>query len=288
MTEPHTGTRSHIFRGQAAAPVFVGGLMRSGTSLTRVLLGQHPDFFGTFETHWFTDAIRLDWNRPGSWRMELLLTLLTIDEREYQSICRIKRGDPGREFIDIVLDYCARREGKPRWVEKTPDNIRYWSLIRRQWPDAYLVHVTRDFKDMFASWKTKRGETLENFLKAVEKAYQDIAPLLGADSDHYLEVDYNAIVTDTEATMRRVLEGIGAVWDDGCARIDLDRTTRERGRIRGALGRESPTAVALTKPIFTSGIGQWRAILTPREAKTIDTELAPYYDIFGDRWAAVA
>ena len=28
--------------GRARRPIFVGGLFKSGTSLTRVLLGQHP------------------------------------------------------------------------------------------------------------------------------------------------------------------------------------------------------------------------------------------------------
>ena len=34
-------------------PIFVGGYFKSGTSLLRALLGQHPDIASGLETHWF-------------------------------------------------------------------------------------------------------------------------------------------------------------------------------------------------------------------------------------------
>lgn len=259
--------------------------MRSGTSLTRVLLSQHPDVFGTFETHWYTDALRLSWHDPTSRRMELLRSLLAVDDREYARLCDEKKRDPEREFIDIVMEYCAQRAGKHRWVEKTPGNIRFWSLIRAQWPDAYLIHVTREYKDVFASWKTKRHESLDSFLSAARTAYDDIEHLLGGDVGRYLEVDYSELVVDTESTLRRILQRIAVPWDRRCAEIDLAGTNKERERVRDVLGRESPTAESLTKPIFQSGIGQWKNILTAEEARTIETELSHYYDVFGDRWS---
>lgn len=275
------------YRGIADRPVFIGGLMKSGTSLLRVLLGQHPGLFATFETHWFDDAVRERWDDPSSQRMQYLLAFLELSETEHAELCNEKRADPGREFIDIVMEYCRRRAGKPRWIEKTPDNIRHWPLIQRQWPDAKLIHVTREYKDCFASWKARRRDSLEKFLAAIECAYEGIEPLLGTATDRYLEVDYNELVSNTESSMRRLLAHIEAPWSPRCTVLDLERTSKERVKVQHVIGRDSLTSVSLTHPIFTDSIGQWREILSAEEAARIQRELAPLYDRIGYRWTAL-
>jgi hypothetical protein len=279
-------TRPRVYCGTADRPIFIGGLMKSGTSLLRVLLGQHRDVFASFETHWYEDAVREHWDDPSSRRMTYLFRFYDLDAAAYGSLCTAKRADPGREFIDIVLDYCMQRAGKPRWAEKTPGNIRHYHLIRSQWPGARLVHVTREYKDCFASWKARRGDDLDTFLAAAQTAYADIAPLLGRRTESYMEIDHDALVTDPEGAMRRVTEFAGLPWDPACARLDLEATRREREKVIEVVGRDSHTNVSLSKPIFTDAIGQWRELLTAAEARRIETELAPYYARLGQGWAA--
>lgn len=273
------------YRGIADRPVFIGGLMMSGTSLTRVLLGQHPDLFATFETHWFDIAIRERWDDSTSQRMQYLLAFLELSEAEHTDLCNRKRADPGREFIDIVMEYCRQRAGKLRWVEKTPDNIRYWPLIQQQWPDAKMIHVTREYKDCFASWKTRRRDSLDTFLAAVDRAYEGVESLLGARTNAYIEVDYSELVTDTEASVRRILAHIETSWDPRSMVLDLDATTKQRLTMQQVTGRDSHTLVSLTRPIFTESMGQWRSILSDEEAARIERELAPLYDRIGSRWS---
>ena len=86
-------------------PVFIGGLMKSGTSLLRVLLGQHKHLFAGSETHWFEDSVRLHWGNPESRRMNLLLTFYDLGPDEYEQLCKAKLQQPEREFIDLVLLY---------------------------------------------------------------------------------------------------------------------------------------------------------------------------------------
>ena len=60
------------------------------------------------------------------------------------------------------MDELARKEGKPRWAEKTPGNIAHIDRIWKAWPDAQIVHIIRDPRDIFASlveakkWDTRR------------------------------------------------------------------------------------------------------------------------------------
>jgi hypothetical protein len=271
-------------KGLAVSAIFIGGLMKSGTTLLRALLGRHHRLFGTFETHWFQDAVRSGWDNPSSERMQLMLSLLELDKEEYAALCERKRADQRREFIDIALQYCCERAGKKRWVEKTPDNIRHWGLIQEIWQNPTLIHVTREYKDTYASWKVRRGDSLETFLSAAKNAYDEIRPLLGKETEDYVEVDYLDLVLNTEEAIRRILEHLGEEWDPACAKLNLDETGGERKQFKKLLGRESWTFVSLSKPIFTSSIGQWRQFITEEEKTTIEKELGEFYEIYGDRW----
>lgn len=272
---------------KADRPIFIGGLMKSGTSLMRVLLAQHPSLFGSFETHWFTDPMRIGWRDTSTRRIQYLLDFFELESKDYRALCAQKEGTPNREFIDIVMEYCAARAGKQRWVEKTPDNIRHWSLIRAEWPNAYLVHVTREYKDCYASWKGKRGDGIEAFIKSASTAYDDLGSLLGNSAGCYIEVDYNDLVRNTEATMRSLLNALQLEWSDSCTCVDTDATAVERGKVKNVLGRESHTAISLTRPIFTDSIGQWKRILDDDEVLQIEQSLATWYQVFGKRWESV-
>lgn len=257
--------------------------MKSGTTLLRTLLGQHPDLYSGFETHWYEREIRLGWNDATSKRMGYLLRLYNLDNRDYTVLCNTKQATPDREFIDIVLEFCAQRSGKPRWAEKTPGNIRHYRLIKRQWPSARFIHVTRDYKDCYASWKLRRGDSLDTFVTAVRDAYSDVWDLLGTTTSDYLEVDYGDLVPDTRTTMRRVLEFAEVPWDPACTSLDLESTQDEREKIVEVVGRDSHTNISMSKPIFTDAIGQWRDMLTNEEARRIERELDTYYAALGRR-----
>ena len=219
--------------------------------------------------------------------MQLILSLLEIGNDEYESMCEKKRADATREFIDIVMGHCCKRAGKERWVEETPGNILHWSLIQEIWSDSSFIHVTREYKDTYASWKVRRRDSLETFMSAAKGAYDDIGPLLGMETERYMEVDYVELVSETEQTMRRVLAHIGEKWDPACAALNVEKTGGERTHFKELLGRESWTLVSLSKPIFRNSIGQWRKYITDDEKMIIERELAEYYEIFGNRWSSV-
>ncbi len=269
---------------EADRPVFIGGLMKSGTSLLRVLLGQHRELYAGFETHWFDDDIRINWSQPNSRRMGFLRDFFEIDSEAYARHLATKGASPAREFIDIVLCVAATSAGKPRWAEKTPANIRQWPLIQELWPDAKLIHVTREYRDCYASWKARRGDSLDDFLDSARNAYDAIDPLLGTSSENYMEVDYIDLVSDTENAMRRVLAFCELDWDANCAEINTTATSRERDTVKQVTGRDSKTSISLEKPIFESSIHQWRDLITPEEAATVRDELAPFYARLGARW----
>lgn len=258
--------------------------MKSGTSLLRVLLGQHRRLYSTFESHWFTDDVRINWDNIENRRISLLIKLFDLSLDEYQLICDEKRKNVDIEFIDIVFRYCTTRADKSRWVDKTPYNIRYFDLITDEWSGAKLIHVTREYKDTFASWKLRRGDDITTFLNWSSVAYEKIESLLGTKTHNYYEIDYFDLVVKTRNAMRSVLEYIDEEWDEACAEIVTKNTEEERVKIKKIINRESLTSVSLAKPIFTKSICQWKNILTKNEADIIEREFARYYEVFGAGW----
>ena len=265
-------------------PIFIGGLMKSGTSLLRVLLGQHPDLFASFETHWFSNDFRFNWGDKNSRRIDYLLKFFELNDEKYQDFCSQKLLNPQREFIDIVFEYMCHKYEKKRWVEKTPDNIRHWTRIQSTWPNAKLIHVTREYRDCYASWKARRGDNIEIFLENFDGAYNDICENLGRETKNYMEIDYNDLVTNTELSIKKVLKFLGARNTSKCYQIDTIHTAQERTIVKEVTGRDSNTSISLEKTIFSDSIGQWRSILTKHESEIIALKFAKYYEIFGNRW----
>src|SRR5690606_33444432 len=54
-------------------------------------------------------------------------------------------------FLDRLMRAVAARQGKPRWLEKTPGNIAHVDRIWSAWPDAQVLHIVRDPRDVYAS-----------------------------------------------------------------------------------------------------------------------------------------
>jgi hypothetical protein len=68
-----------------------------------------------------------------------------IDERVMKN-CR-NAGD----FLRIVMEAIAGKQGVSRWAESTPLHLLYLPLIKRLIPEALVIHIIRDGRDVTAS-----------------------------------------------------------------------------------------------------------------------------------------
>jgi hypothetical protein len=64
----------------------------------------------------------------------------------------------GSDFLRIVMEEIARRQGVDRWVDSTPTNAPHMLRIKRDFPDAKFIHIIRDPRDVALSLD-KRGWT---------------------------------------------------------------------------------------------------------------------------------
>ncbi len=192
--------------GGPPAP-FIVGVTRSGTTLLRLMLDAHPDLAIPPETHFVPQLIRTAKKRGVS--CEEVHGVVTghrqwgdfgLDSSELlRRYCALDQIDPEttmRAFFELY----AEGQGKPRWGDKTPNYVKRMKQIENWIPEARFIHMIRDGRDAALS-RFKRllkepppmDVVAERWVRKIEGARAD-----GAEVDHYIEVQYENLVKNTE------------------------------------------------------------------------------------------
>ncbi|HXL19841.1 MAG TPA: sulfotransferase, partial [Streptosporangiaceae bacterium] len=151
----------------ADRPIFILGCPRSGTTLLQLMLHAHPRIAIPPETRFVLTSYEAR-NTFGDLRREPNRTALANSiVRERQTLfydldldadevfAEIMAGPPTLgSAIGIVFRAYARRFSKPRWGDKRPGYYQYMPALLRMFPDAQIVHLTRDGRDCVASLLT--------------------------------------------------------------------------------------------------------------------------------------
>ena len=99
-------------------------------SLLRNLIGGHPNIYGGdgFETNWFSKQVKDEWKNADNVRHKWLREWYCIDYDDYIDIRN--RSNSGVDFFSNLMEFCTKRDGRKRWMEKSPGNIRNLDLIK--------------------------------------------------------------------------------------------------------------------------------------------------------------
>jgi hypothetical protein len=157
---------------QAQKMIFVVGNSRSGTTMMGRVLGLHQEVFTFRELHFFEQL----WNpQPAPQAMSreratrLMAQLLAIQRYGYYAranprSCReeadaIVRGLPPSvtppELFSAFLSIGAYKSGKTIPCDQTPRNVYYLREILELYPQAYVVNMIRDPRDVLFSQKNR-------------------------------------------------------------------------------------------------------------------------------------
>jgi len=241
-----------------AGPIFIVGQPRTGTTLLDRMLDAHPFVTSAGELRHFGIAVRqiTGSEEPRQFSRELIRLASTADMSAI-----------GEAYVDMTS---GLRLDSAHIIDKLPTNFLYLPLIFAALPNARVIHVRRDpmdtclavFKQLFADAYLYSYDLAE-----LGRHYQRYRNLMNTwrerFGDRFIEVDYEALVSDPEESLRPVLQYIGLSWNGAC----LEYFNRESAVTTASAYqvRESP---------HQRSVGRWR---------NFEKQLQPLRTTFGDK-----
>lgn len=228
----------------SAAPVFIVGLPRSGTTLVDRILGSHSQMNSAGELQHFAlaivDAVRRAGGAAPLSRRELIARSAGLD---FAAL--------GRDYLERAGDTAP---GGGRFIDKMPLNYLYCGLIRRALPNAKIVHVFRQpMAACYAMYKTlfQDGYPFSYDLAEIGRYYIGYRRLM----EHWRTTQpgaihalaYEALVADPLKETRRLLEFCGLEWQEACAEYH-----------KNPLPTTTASAAQVRRPLYATSVAQWR------------------------------
>lgn len=249
-------------RDGRAAPAFLGGFLRSGTTLLDTVLMGHADTEVREEQAMITRLREI---------AESLVALPTLP--------------PERIALMRAAYFSELRAGGPipagkLIIDKFPLMTLRAAYVHRAFPDAKFIFALRHPCDVVLSCWMQNFRvtsamssflTLENaagFYDAAMRHWERARAVMPLDVH---TVRYEDMVVDLEGQLRPLIAFLGLEWDD--ALLDHQKTARDRGYIR------TPSYAQVTEKIYTRSSGRWEAYRQHMEP--ILPVLAPWVEKFG-------
>jgi hypothetical protein len=262
------------------SPIFIVGSPRSGTTLLRNMLNRHPAIAICLETQ-FSRLIYARRRAFGD------LSDLRKRERlvkEYLSTERVKRmqmdlpaleerllreGVSCEAFFTSFLRFYAEANGKRRCGEKTPGHALFLGTLCQWYPDAFIIHILRDPRDVVASLVRMPSKPKNVLANADVWVRLNLGAWRARQYPRYLPVRYEELAMQPEEEIRRICAFIGEEYSSSMLVASPDWQSPNAWHRRAQ------------EPVTTARLGKWREYLTAEQVALIEWKVGPHMQRFG-------
>lgn len=222
-------------------PIFILGMPRSGTTLVEQILASHSQVTGTGELAHFPRSV--------------FSAMSQIDPRGFPSAAPdMTKADAERIAADYMSNARQRIDARQFHTDKLPANFMLIGMIRLVFPNAHIIHCTRDPRDtcisLFKTFFPSGGHHFSYNLEVLREYHGLYERLMdhwkGLFGDDIIEVNYESLVRNPDTGIRGLLDRLGLEFEQQC--LEFHKTRRI---VRTA------SAGQVRKPMFTSSIGTW-------------------------------
>ena len=231
------------FSSDSKLPLFIVGMPRSGTTLLAGILSNHHSIATAGELPDIADyALRLGEMLKMNVRYPQAAKHITPETARHiiaQYEARLKR-DVKRDVTYVI--------------DKNPLNFQHMGFISMLFPQARIIHCTREPLDTgLSNYFTRFPLTLDySFdLRNIGHFYREYARLLehwrGMPILKVLDVRYEDMILRTEETARTMLNFLGLEWDERCLAPHTNRSPVE-----------TASQWQVRQPIYQNSLERWR------------------------------
>lgn len=260
--------------------IFVVGNSRSGTTMLGRILGRAEKVYLFNELHFFEQTwlpvVPAPKINPSQaiWYIARLMAVhrdgyyVKPDIQKYWGEASVLVGsNPGEwtapRAYAVFVTAEARRFGKSIPCDKTPRNLFYIQEILYYYPNAYIVHIVRDPRDVMLSqknrWKRRQFSSNKFPLKEAIRSWANYHPISisilwrsgikawerFADHPRLLLVRFEDLLDNPEDVIKRICAHVG---------ISYSRSMLDVPQIGSSHGSDQPERVGINKEIA----GRWR------------------------------
>lgn len=230
-------TISRLEGGSSASvkPIFVVGMMRSGTSLLEQIVASHRAVKGAGELAFWSDAVH----------------------RHETAIRQGPLGEPLRKKLaeGYLRALTSHSVDALRIVDKAPGNSDYLGVIHSALPNARIIYMRRDPIDTCLSCYFQQFSPAMNFT-------MDLSDLAHYYREHHrlmthwrtvlapgtiLDVPYEELIADQKGWTCKILKFLDLEWDERC--LDFQSTQRTVA---------TASYWQVRQKIYGDSVGRWR------------------------------
>lgn len=274
---PSAGGRSGA--GQAAGPLFVVSMWRSGSSLLYALLNKHPQVALMFEADlvllqplFLKPAKQQDW----ACRWEFWNQALSRHQLRAEHLPADVTGF--REAFAVVHQHYARRKDAVIWGDKSPNYYDRLSEMADVFPGACFIVVWRDPADTIGSM-VRAGRLGSAYFGRIGSALRGLlgCRVLKQECDALvsrgrpvLQLNYEDLVNQTAPVMREVCSFLRIPYTEELASLqDADRSaifddgSKHHALVRGDQIVSAPRPNAITpaqRRKIARYVARWRKL----------------------------
>jgi tetratricopeptide (TPR) repeat protein len=227
-----------------AAPIFIVGLPRAGSTLLEQILASHSQVDGTMElANVISMAHRFNGRQTVHDAPRYPSVLADLPEQGFKNL--------GQQYIE---DTKGHRQGGAYFIDKMPNNFRHIAMIHLMLPNAKIIDARREpmaccfsgYKQLFAE-----GQEFSYDMDDIGEYYLEYVDVMNhwdkVLPGRILKVQHEEVLDDLEGQVHRILDYCGLPFEQTC--VEFHKNKR---------AVRTPSSEQVRQPIYKSGVDLWR------------------------------
>ena len=190
---------------QKTNPVFLVGAERSGTTLLRLMLNNHPQISWQSESEYMVDKVDSSENWPPleDYYKHLLKDRIFMDSGH--------KIDRSLDYVGLVKSFLPNMKTDFESAIIGATCHRGFEKLLLIWPEARFIHISRDPRDVARSnigmgWAGNVWHGIERWIDS-EKSWESLVNKLS--SDDYFELHYEDLVANPGYVLTEICHFLG-------------------------------------------------------------------------------